>query len=52
VISPLWSVIAAAARTGAGVRHEFLGGLLDSAAFVWRLDGAEPHGLFGDLVDN
>jgi hypothetical protein len=30
---------------------EFLSGLLDSGAFIWRLDGAEPHGLLGDLVN-
>jgi hypothetical protein len=30
---------------------EFLSGLLDSGAFIWRLDCAEPHGLLGDLVN-
>ena len=30
---------------------EFLSRLLNSAAFVWRLDGAEQYGLGGDLVD-
>src|SRR5882672_4361754 len=30
---------------------EFLSRLLDRFSFVWRLDGAEPHRLGGDLVD-
>src|SRR5215469_11429186 len=30
---------------------EFLSGLPDSGPFVWRLDGTEPYGLAGHLVD-
>src|SRR5258708_12749640 len=30
---------------------EFLSRLLNSAAFVWRLDGTKPHSLFDGLVD-
>src|SRR5258707_14654410 len=33
------------------VHLEFLGALLDSSAFVGSLDGAEPDGLGGDLID-